>query len=55
MSEPYPRRLSDPRTRRELEEWLKAREERQPGVPLSPREWLMVQAIGRQKPPYAIT
>ena len=45
---------TDPRTPKELDQWLAEREERLPGVPLTAREMLMVQRVGRRED-YSIT
>lgn len=48
--------LADPKNRAELNEWLTRREEiLGKGVPLTPREYLMVQRLGSGRPPYSIT
>jgi hypothetical protein len=49
----YPIRQGDPKTRAELDEWLKRREEALPGIPLSAREYLMVQALTSLRRRYA--
>lgn len=54
MSDP-PALPGDPRNREELVEWLKRREEQYPGVPLSPREYLMVQRLKSSRPAYSLT
>jgi len=54
MSE-IPKLLTDPRNREELKDWLKRREQLYPGVPLSAREYLMVQRLGSSRPPYSLT
>ena len=50
-----PKLPGDPRNREELAEWLKRREHQQPGVPLTPREYLMIQRLGSKRPPYSLT
>ena len=50
----YPPLRTDPRTPKELDQWLAEREERLPGVPLTAREMLMVQRVGRRED-YSIT
>jgi hypothetical protein len=45
----------DPRNRDELKQWLKEREQRHPGTPLTAREYLMVQKLQRRRPPYSLT
>ncbi len=55
MSDPIPPLQGDPTNRKELETWLRQREKKQPGVPLSAREYLMVQRLGSARPPYSLT
>ena len=50
-----PRLPGDPRNRDELKDWLKEREHRQPGVPLTAREELMIRHLRPKRPPYSIT
>ena len=45
----------DPRNREELDQWRERRAKKAPDVPLSPREYLMIQQLGRRRPPYSIT
>lgn len=54
MSDPL-RQPTDPRTREELADWLKRREELLPGEPLSAREYLMVERLRMSKPRYSLT
>lgn len=37
----------EPQTRQEMEKWL---EDRDPAVPLTPREWLIVQKFTAKRP-----
>ena len=53
MKATYPIRQGDPKSRAELDEWLRRREELLPGVPLSAREYLMVQALTNLRRRYA--
>lgn len=55
MSGQPPSLPGDPRNREELKEWLKRREEQQPGAPLTAREYLMVQRLTSARPTYSIT
>jgi hypothetical protein len=49
------RQESDPRNRKELEEWLRWREREFPGEALSAREYLMVQRVRSSRPAYSKT
>ena len=49
----YPPMPADPRNRDELRDWLKRRDEIAPGVPLSPREYLMVRRLSSRLKPMA--
>jgi hypothetical protein len=46
---------ADPRNREELKDWLERREQLYPGLPLTPREYLMVQGLQQKRPAYSIT
>lgn len=46
---------ADPKNREQLADWLVRREQLFPGLPLSPREYLMVQKLQRKRPAYSIT
>jgi hypothetical protein len=50
-----PTQLPEPRTREQLKDWLAWREQQYPGVPLSAREYLMVQRLKSSRPPYSLT
>jgi hypothetical protein len=52
---PIPSLPNDPRNRDELKEWLKDRKERQPGEPLTPREYVMIHNLKTRRPPYSLT
>lgn len=54
MNNPYWRE-GDPKTRDELKDWLKRREELFPGAPLNARQYLMVQWLRGKKPAYSLT
>jgi hypothetical protein len=47
-----PKLPADPRTPKELEDWLKHRPQDQP---LTPRESIMVERLRRSRFPYSIT
>jgi hypothetical protein len=50
-----PKLLTDPKTREQLKDWMDRREQLAPGLPLTPREYLMVERLKNTRHPYSIT